>query len=86
MAGHAYKSAVDELDNGVGRDLDAPFRATVLEPIGKLCSHYPVINEAIGKRSKKVSIRSIEWRGSKGGGTDLMVSFVNGMGLLDAGL
>jgi hypothetical protein len=21
MAGHAYKSAVDELDNGVGRDL-----------------------------------------------------------------
>lgn len=54
MAGHAYKSAVDELDNGVGRDLDAPFRATVLEPIGKLCSHYPVINDAIGKRSKKM--------------------------------
>ena len=55
MAGHAYKSAVDELDNGVGRDLDAPFRATVLEPVGKLCSYYPTINEAIAKRNKKVS-------------------------------
>lgn len=54
MAGHAYKSAVDELDIGVGRDLDAPFRATVLEPVGKLCSYYPAINDAIAKRNKKV--------------------------------
>lgn len=62
MAGHAYKSAVDELDNGVGRDLDAPFRATVLEPVGKLCSYYPTINEAIAKRNKKVSrIRLLTW-------------------------
>lgn len=55
MAGHAYKSAVDELDNSVGRDLDAPFRATVLEPVGKLCSYYPAINDAIAKRNKKVN-------------------------------
>jgi hypothetical protein len=26
MAGHAYKSAVDELDAGVGRDLVSSFR------------------------------------------------------------
>lgn len=56
MAGHAYKSAVDELDIGVARDLDAPFRATVLEPVGKLCSYYPAINDAIAKRNKKVSL------------------------------
>lgn len=54
MAGHAYKSAVDDLDNEVQRDLDAPFRATVLEPVGKLCSYYPNVNEAIAKRNKKV--------------------------------
>lgn len=63
MAGHAYKSAVDDLDNEVQRDLDAPFRATVLEPVGKLCSYYPNVNEAIAKRNKKVfashSIRAV---------------------------
>lgn len=55
MAGHAYKSAVEELDNIVSRDLDAPFRATVLEPVGKLCSYFPTVNEGISKRNKKVS-------------------------------
>jgi len=54
MAGHAYKSAVDELDNTVARDLDAPFRATVLEPIGKLASYFPAINDGISKRNKKL--------------------------------
>ena len=54
MAGHAYKSAVDELDAGVGRELDAPYRATVLEPIGKLNSYYPTINASIDKRNKKM--------------------------------
>jgi len=54
MAGHAYKSAVDELDAGVGRDLDAPYRATVLEPIGKLNSYYGAINSAIDKRNHKM--------------------------------
>ncbi|WWC89803.1 uncharacterized protein L201_004729 [Kwoniella dendrophila CBS 6074] len=55
MAGHAYKSAVDELDAGVGRELDAPYRATVLEPIGKLNSYYPTINAAIQKREHKMT-------------------------------
>ena len=54
MAGHAYKAAVDELDTGVGRELDAPYRATVLEPIGKLNSYYGNINGAIDKRNHKV--------------------------------
>ncbi|KAJ9120424.1 hypothetical protein QFC24_005381 [Naganishia onofrii] len=54
MAGHAYKSAVQELDNIVSRDLDAPFRATVLEPVGKLCSYFPTVNEGISKRNKKM--------------------------------
>jgi hypothetical protein len=55
MAGHAYKAAVDELDIGVGRDLDAPYRATVLEPIGKLNNYYTTINSAIDKRNHKVN-------------------------------
>ncbi|GFZ45814.1 Homolog of Bin3 [Saitozyma sp. JCM 24511] len=54
MAGHAYKAAVDELDAGVGRDLDAPFRATVLEPIGKLNSYFAQINASIDKRNHKM--------------------------------
>jgi amphiphysin len=33
---------------------DAPFRATVLEPIGKLNSYYGVINSAIDKRNHKL--------------------------------
>ena len=54
MAGHAYKRAVDELDSGVGRDLDAPFRHTVLEPVGRFCSYFQTVNGAIDKRNKKV--------------------------------
>ncbi len=54
MAGHAYKSAVEDLDNTVARDLDAPFRATVLEPIGKMTSYWPMINDGITKRNHKM--------------------------------
>jgi len=36
---------------------DAPYRATVLEPVGKLCSYFPEINNAISKRNKKVRLR-----------------------------
>lgn len=53
-AANAYKRAVDELDAKTARDLDAPYRATVLEPIGKLCSFFPEINKTIEKRNKKV--------------------------------
>ncbi|KAH7339792.1 BAR-domain-containing protein [Rhizoctonia solani] len=49
MAGHAYKRSVDDLDAG-----DAPYRTTVLEPVGKMCSYFPIINEGIAKRNKKM--------------------------------
>jgi hypothetical protein len=55
MAANAYKRAADELDTKTARELDAPYRATVLEPIGKLCSYFPEINKTIEKRNKKVS-------------------------------
>lgn len=54
MAGHAYKRAVEDLDTKTGRELDAPYRTTVLEPIQKLCAYFPNTNQAIGKRHKKV--------------------------------
>jgi len=54
MAGHAYKRAVDDLDNSINREFDAPYRTTVLEPVGKMCSFFPMINETITKRDKKL--------------------------------
>lgn len=55
MAVGAYRRAVEELDAKTARELDAPYRATVLEPIGKLVSYFPEINKNIEKRNKKVS-------------------------------
>lgn len=57
MAAGAYRRAVEELDTKTARELDAPYRATVLEPIGKLCSYFPEINKNIEKRNKKVRVR-----------------------------
>ncbi|KAJ7594487.1 hypothetical protein C8J56DRAFT_926884 [Mycena floridula] len=54
MAGHAYKRSVDDLDGGFGRELDAPFRTTIAEPLGKMCAYFPVVNEHISKRNKKL--------------------------------
>jgi hypothetical protein len=54
MAANSYRRAVGELESKTARELDAPFRATVLEPIGKMCSYWPEINKAIEKRNKKV--------------------------------
>jgi len=54
MASHAYKQAVEELDNGIARDMDAPYRTGILEPIGRMASYFPIINEAISKRNKKM--------------------------------
>lgn len=39
---------------------DAPYRTTVLEPVGKLCSYFPEINNSLGKRHKKVRLRSAQ--------------------------
>ncbi|KAF9820293.1 hypothetical protein IEO21_01507 [Rhodonia placenta] len=54
MAAHAYKRAVDDLDSGLGREMDAPYRTTVMEPLGKMCAYFPVVNEHISKRNKKL--------------------------------
>ena len=54
MASHAFKSAVEDMDNGVQRELDAPFRTTIMEPLGKINSYFPVVNEHITKRNKKL--------------------------------
>ncbi|KAH9032444.1 BAR-domain-containing protein [Lactarius pseudohatsudake] len=70
MAAHAYKRSVEELDTGIGRELrsaaigellitrpypqDAPYRTTILDPLGKMNSYFPTINEHISKRNKKL--------------------------------
>lgn len=33
---------------------DGPFRTTISEPLGKMCAYFPVVNEHISKRNKKV--------------------------------
>ncbi|RPD74219.1 BAR-domain-containing protein [Lentinus tigrinus ALCF2SS1-7] len=54
MAAHAYKRAVDDLDTGVGRELEAPYRTTIMEPLGKMNAIFPVVNEQINKRNHKL--------------------------------
>jgi len=54
MAGHAYKRSVDDLDGSVSRELDQPYRTTVSEPLGKMNAYFPVVNEHISKRNKKM--------------------------------
>jgi len=54
MAGHAYKRSVDDLDGVVGRELDQPYRTTISEPLGKMNAYFPVVNEHISKRNKKM--------------------------------
>lgn len=63
VAATTYKRAVAELDQRIAKDLDAPYRATVLDPMSKLCSYFPEVNKTIEKRSKKVCVA-----GSAGGG------------------
>ncbi|KAG8825398.1 hypothetical protein FRC17_008686 [Serendipita sp. 399] len=54
MAANAYKRSVDELDSSINRELDAPYRTCVLEPLGKMNAYFPVINDTISKRQKKM--------------------------------
>jgi amphiphysin len=35
---------------------DAPYRTTILDPLGKMNLYFPTINEHITKRNKKVSV------------------------------
>jgi len=54
IAAHSYRRSVEDLDNGIGRELDAPYRATIMEPLGKMNSYFPIINDHIAKRNKKL--------------------------------
>ncbi|KAI6033211.1 hypothetical protein F5J12DRAFT_799483 [Pisolithus orientalis] len=54
MASHAFKNAVQDLDASVQRELDAPYRTTIMEPLGKMNAYFPIINEHISKRNKKL--------------------------------
>lgn len=54
MAANAYKRSVDDLEGIVSRELEAPYRTTIQEPIGKMCAYFPVVNDTIAKRNKKL--------------------------------
>jgi len=54
MAGHAFKSAVEDLDNSIQREMEAPYRTCIMEPLGKMNAYFPIINEHITKRNKKL--------------------------------
>ncbi|BFZ61463.1 BAR adaptor protein Hob3 [Saitoella coloradoensis] len=49
-----YRQAVEELDSETVKELDGPYRTTVLEPISRFCAYFPDINEAIKKRNHKL--------------------------------
>ncbi|KAI0757872.1 BAR-domain-containing protein [Irpex lacteus] len=54
IAAHAYKRAVEDLDTGITREMEAPYRTTIMEPLGKMNAYFPIINEHITKRNKKL--------------------------------
>ncbi|KAG2237704.1 hypothetical protein BDF21DRAFT_383015 [Thamnidium elegans] len=54
-AGIEYKRAIEKLDEEARSNLDAAYRATVIEPLGRYCSYFPEINEAIKRRQKMSS-------------------------------
>ncbi|KAF8497660.1 BAR-domain-containing protein [Gautieria morchelliformis] len=54
MAANAYKRSVDELEASVSSELEVPYRTTIQEPVGKMCAYFPIINETISKRNKKL--------------------------------
>jgi len=54
MAASAYKRSVDELEAATTREFDAPYRTCILEPLGRMNAYFPVINDTITKRNKKM--------------------------------
>lgn len=43
---------------------DAPYRNTIMEPVGKMNAYFPIINDQINKRNKKVCLPSYRSVGS----------------------
>jgi hypothetical protein len=41
---------------------EGPYRTTIMEPLGKMNAYFPVVNEHITKRNKKVMLPAIDWR------------------------
>lgn len=52
LSGVEYKRVIEKLDEEARTNLDAAYRATVLEPLGRYCSYFPEVNEAIKRRQK----------------------------------
>ncbi|CDK28461.1 unnamed protein product [Kuraishia capsulata CBS 1993] len=51
--GGYYLQVIQEFDQETVKQLDGPFRETVLDPIGKFCQYFDEIAEAIKKRAHK---------------------------------
>ncbi|VEU22125.1 DEKNAAC103162 [Brettanomyces naardenensis] len=51
--GSFYLQAVQDFDTETVKQLDGPFRETVLDPVTKFCSYFAEINEAMKKRAHK---------------------------------
>lgn len=51
--GGYYLQAVREFDEETMKELDGPFRETVLDPITKFASYFQEVNEALKKRAHK---------------------------------
>lgn len=49
-----YRQIAEELDTQVRTELDHNMRATVLDPIGRVIAHFPLINETIKRRNNKL--------------------------------
>ena len=52
--GNLYVAALD-LYRFLISPQDGPYRATIMEPLGKMNAYFPVVNEHITKRNKKVT-------------------------------
>ncbi|KAI8598050.1 hypothetical protein EDD21DRAFT_326198 [Dissophora ornata] len=52
--GIKYKEAVSKLEQQAQDEVDAAYRTTVLEPVGRYSAYFSEINEAIKRRNKKM--------------------------------
>lgn len=57
-----YRQAVEDLDTETVKDLDGPFRETVLDPITRFSAYFPNVNAGITKRNHKL----IDYDGCRG--------------------
>ncbi|KAF9184016.1 hypothetical protein BGZ51_003632 [Haplosporangium sp. Z 767] len=52
--GIKYKEAVAKLEQQAQDEIDAAYRTTVLEPVGRYSAYFPEVNDAIKRRNKKM--------------------------------